>query len=102
MAKQPDQHDDATVSEGGTDPLATENEALTQGGGPLAGEAGNGGAGFGSGDLKKGNAKPSGTRAKSDVPIASDVAPLVHTSMDDDVRAVEEKGHRSARPGADG
>lgn len=102
MTKQSDRDEAATASEGGTDPLASRNEDLTNAGGPLAGKPGAGGTGFGAGEPQKGHATPSGKRAVSDAPIASDVAPIVHTSMDDEVRAVEAGAHRSTRPGADG
>ena len=84
------------------DPVAAQSEDLAHAGGPLSGEPGAGGAGFGSGRPQKGGSKPSGTRAESEAPISNDAAPIVHTAMDGDVRAVEEMAHRSTRPGADG
>ena len=101
MTKQSDQDEGETAGQR-ADPVATRNEDLAHAGGPIVGEVEPGGAGFGSGPTQGGTAKPSGSRAKSDAPIASDVAPLVHTAMDGDVRAVEEQSHRTARPGADG
>ena len=102
MTNRSDQDDAADGAKKMLDPSAAQNENLADAGGPLGGEPGAGGAGFGSGEPAAGGAKPSGNRAKSDAPISSDVAPIVHTSMDDTVRDVEEKAHRSTRPGADG
>jgi hypothetical protein len=102
MTQQSDQDGDALASKKGADPVAARSEDLTHAGGPLAGEPGAGGAGFGSGVPRKGGARPSGERAESDAPIASDVAPIVHTAMDGDLRAVEERAHRTTRPGAEG
>ena len=101
MTKQSDQ-DEAETAGQRADPVATRNADLAHAGGLFTGEVEPGGAGFGSGPTPKGTAKPSGTRAKSDAPIASDVAPMVHTAMDDDLHAVEEQSHRTTRPGADG
>ncbi len=102
MNSKSDRDEAAMASEGGADPLASRNEDLAHAGGPIAGERDAAGAGFGSGKPQNDGATPSGNRAVSAAPIASDVAPLVHTSMDAEVRAVEEKARRSTRPGADG
>ena len=102
MTNPDDQDGGATASKKRADPVAARSEDLAQAGGPVAGEPGAGGAQFGSGRMHEGGAEPSGNRADSNAPIASDVAPLVHTSMDDEVRTAEEKAHKNTNPGADG
>lgn len=102
MTKESDQDGDAMASKNRADPVAARSEDLTHAGGTLSGEPGAGGAGFGSGTPQKGSAKPSGDGAKSEAPISNDVAPIVHTAMDGDVKAVEERAHRTTRPGAGG
>ena len=102
MTQQSDQDGDAVASKKRADPVAAQSEDLAHAGGPRAGEPGAGGAGFGSGVPRQGRAQPSGNRADTAAPIASDVAPIVHTAMDGDLRSVEERAHRTTRPGADG
>ncbi|WP_237478058.1 hypothetical protein [Lichenibacterium dinghuense] len=82
------------------DPVAAQNEDLVQAGGPVAGEPARGGDAYASGGPKgKGGVAPSGSRtAGSDAPIASDVAPRVHTAMDEEVRDAEEKARKTASP----
>ena len=81
-----------------SDPVATENQRLAQAGGLRGGEPGAGGGAYGSGGHKgKGDAEPSGSRTESSKATPSnDVAPLVHTGMDDEVRATEEKAAKVA------
>ena len=83
-----------------SDPVATENARLTHAGGPMAGEPGAAGAGFGSGGgTGPGGAEQSGRRTRpSDGPASNEVAPGVQTAMDDDVRVTEEKAARVAGP----
>lgn len=102
MTGNDDQDGDAVASKKRADPVAARSEDLAHAGGPVVGEPGAGGAQFGSGEPREGGAEPSGKRAESDAPIASDVAPLVHTSMDAEVRDAEKKAHKYTNPGADG
>lgn len=82
------------------DPVVSENQRVIQSGGPLSGDPGAGGEAYGSGGHKgRGPAGPSGSRmGSSDATPSNEVAPRVHTSMDEDVRATEEKAARSAAP----
>ena len=95
-----DENRDKEIAGQRADPVAAQNEDLAQGGGPVAGEPAKRGDAYASGGPKgKGGVETSGSRtAGSDAPIASDVAPRVHTAMDDDVRATEEKARKTASP----
>lgn len=96
-----EEHDeDKEIAGQRADPVAAQNEDLAQAGGPIAGEPGRGGDAYASGGPKgRGAVEESGSRTGgSDAPIASDVAPRVHTAMDDDVRATEEKARKTAAP----
>ena len=82
------------------DPVAAQNEDLVQAGGPMAGEPARRGDAYASGGQKgPGAAAPSGSRAgAADVPASNTVAPLVHTSMDEEVRETEEQMRKTASP----
>lgn len=90
---------DASASGQAADPVAVKGKAGVQAGGPLMGDPGALGSMYGSGAGEgTAEAKPSGTRADSSDAISSnDVAPLVHTSMDDVVREVEAKASKLSR-----
>lgn len=89
---------DTSASGRTADPVATDGDAAVQAGGPFKGDPGRIGSLYASGGgVGRGEARPSGNRSDSDAKPSSDVAPLVHTAMDDIVREVEAKASKLSR-----
>ena len=89
---------DASATGPTADPVATDGEAAVQAGSLFDDGLGAAGSVYASGGgTGKGEARPSGSRSGSDATSSNDVAPLVHTAMDDVVRDVEAKASKLSR-----